>query len=153
MSNTKETSGSILYVLIGGAAFSECNLWAFSSPPSFASFLPLVHSHPLTAWSASPVSLPCHLLSLAAAHSPGSLSSGRALGTRQMERVWPAGSIAQCRTVTCIFTQRPCLPPPFCIHPSFQVSISMEKLAQGGEDISLSYHDTEEITVMINTFQ
>lgn len=79
MSNTKETSGSILYVLIGGAAFYECNLWAFSSPPSFASFLPLVHSHPLTAWSASPVSLPCHLLSLAAAHSPGSLSSGRAL--------------------------------------------------------------------------
>lgn len=63
----------------GGLPSQNVTCGPFSVSPSFASFLPSVRSHPRTAWSAAAVSLPCHLLSLAAAHSLCSLCSEQVL--------------------------------------------------------------------------
>lgn len=72
MDSTKETSGSLCIVLVGVGCLLR--MWLVRV------LLPLVHPHPPTACSARAVSLPCHLLSLAAAHSPVPVSSWEVVG-------------------------------------------------------------------------
>lgn len=137
MSSTKETSGSVLErAYWGGLPSQNAARGPFPVSPSVASFLPLERSHPLTACSASAVSLPRHLLSLAAAHSPASLCPpGRALGTHQMERGFRslAARLTVIGGVICRFTQRPSAPAPhplFCVRLSFQESCKWRRKLQ-----------------------
>lgn len=116
---TTKTSGAYCIMFTGVGCLSECNLWVFFSLSFLCQFSSPGTFSPTNRMLHFAVSLPCHLLSLAVVHSPGSLrSQWRVLGTWQMARVWLSWSTAQCGTVTCVFMQRPCLPIPFGISNS-----------------------------------
>lgn len=128
MDSTKETSGSLCIVLIGVGCLLR--MWLLRL------LLPLVHPHPPTACSARAVSLPCHLLSLAAAHSPVPVSSWEVVGNSSDEKGLACLQLCGIHSLPYLQGCPAYRPPPFC-SASFRSQRDMEKEIQGREVLSL----------------
>lgn len=116
-------------------------------------FLPLVHHHLLTACSAWAVSSPCHLLSLAAAHSPVSVSSWEVVGNLSDEKSLAGLQLCGIHGMPC---SQGCLayhlPPPLSAAPLSRGKCNWKKKFKAQSSFLLALWAMEEPTTTIALF-